>query len=318
VSNIFVAGHRGMVGSAIIRILKKTEHQIVTATRDDVNLTNQSDVKRFFNEHKIDQVYLAAAKVGGIQANKMYPADFIYENLMIQNNVIHQSFLNGVQKLLFLGSSCIYPRLADQPMKEDALLTGYLEPTNEPYALAKISGIKMCESYNRQYGTDFRSVMPTNLYGPGDNFHDQNSHVIPALMRRIHEAKLDESKSIHAWGSGSPLREFLHVDDLAAASLYVMNLESKLYDSKVNARMSHINVGTGKECSIKNLAESIAEIIGYKGDILWDNSKLDGAPRKLMDSSKIIDLGWQPKYSLEDGLKDTYEWFLKNISNYRG
>ena len=317
-SNIFVAGHRGMVGSAIIRILKKTEHQIVTATRDDVNLTNQSDVKRFFNEHKIDQVYLAAAKVGGIQANKMYPADFIYENLMIQNNVIHQSFLNGVQKLLFLGSSCIYPRLADQPMKEDALLTGYLEPTNEPYALAKISGIKMCESYNRQYGTDFRSVMPTNLYGPGDNFHDQNSHVIPALMRRIHEAKLDESKSIHAWGSGSPLREFLHVDDLAAASLYVMNLESKLYDSKVNARMSHINVGTGKECSIKNLAESIAEIIGYKGDILWDNSKLDGAPRKLMDSSKIIDLGWQPKYSLEDGLKDTYEWFLKNISNYRG
>jgi GDP-L-fucose synthase len=318
VSNIFVAGHRGMVGSAILRMLKKTEHQIVIASRDDLNLTNQSDVKRFFNEHKIDQVYLAAAKVGGIQANKMYPADFIYENLMIQNNVIHQSFLNGVKKLLFLGSSCIYPRLADQPMKEDALLTGYLEPTNEPYALAKISGIKMCESYNRQYGTDFRSVMPTNLYGPGDNYHDQNSHVIPALIRRIYEAKLDRSNSIHAWGSGSPLREFLHVDDLAAASLYVMNLDSKLYDSKVNARMSHINVGTGIECSIKNLAESIAKIIGYKGDILWDYSKPDGAPRKLMDSSKIIDLGWQPKYSLEAGLSDTYKWYLNNISSYRG
>jgi GDP-L-fucose synthase len=318
VSKIFVAGHRGMVGSAIIRMLNKTEHKIITADSNDVNLTNQSDVKRFFNKHKIDQVYLAAAKVGGIQANKMQPADFIYENLMIQNNVIHQSFLNGVKKLLFLGSSCIYPRLADQPMKEDALLTGYLEPTNEPYALAKICGIKMCESYNRQYGTDFRSVMPTNLYGPGDNFHDQNSHVIPALIRRLHEAKLDKSKSIDAWGSGSPLREFLHVDDLAIASLYVMNLDSKLYDSKVNARMSHINVGTGIECSIKNLAESIAEIVGFKGDILWDSSKPDGAPRKLMDSSKMIDLGWQPKYNLETGLGDTYKWFLNNISSYRG
>lgn len=317
-SKIFVAGHRGMVGSAIIRMLNKTEHKIIIADRNDVDLTNQSDVKRFFNKHKIDQVYLAAAKVGGIQANKMQPADFIYENLMIQNNIINQSFLNGVKKLLFLGSSCIYPRLADQPMKEDALLTGYLEPTNEPYALAKICGIKMCESYNRQYGTDFRSVMPTNLYGPGDNFHDQNSHVIPALIRRLHEAKLNQSKSIDAWGSGSPLREFLHVDDLAMASLYVMNLDSKLYDSKVNARMSHINVGTGIECSIKNLAESIAEIVGFKGDILWDNSKPDGAPRKLMDSSKMIDLGWRPKYNLETGLSDTYKWFLNNISSYRG
>lgn len=307
-----------MVGSAIIRMLNKTEHKIIIADRNDVDLTNQSDVKRFFNKHKIDQVYLAAAKVGGIQANKMQPADFIYENLMIQNNIINQSFLNGVKKLLFLGSSCIYPRLADQPMKEDALLTGYLEPTNEPYALAKICGIKMCESYNRQYGTDFRSVMPTNLYGPGDNFHDQNSHVIPALIRRLHEAKLNQSKSIDAWGSGSPLREFLHVDDLAMASLYVMNLDSKLYDSKVNARMSHINVGTGIECSIKNLAESIAEIVGFKGDILWDNSKPDGAPRKLMDSSKMIDLGWRPKYNLETGLSDTYKWFLNNISSYRG
>ena len=316
-SNIFVAGHQGMVGSAILRVLTGKGHQVLIASRNEVDLTNQSDVRQFFNQHKIDQVYLAAAKVGGIQANENYPANFIYENLMIQNNVIHESFLNGVKKLLFLGSSCIYPRLAPQPMKEDALLTGYLEPTNEPYALAKISGIKMCESYNRQYGTDYRSVMPTNLYGPGDNYHDQNSHVIPALIQRIHQAKLNKSKSVHVWGTGAPLREILHVDDLAEASFHVMNIDSKIYHSNVHARMSHINIGTGKECSIKKLAEIISGIIGFQGDIIWDGSKPDGAPRKLMDSSKIFDLGWRPKYSLEAGLSDTYNWFLSNTSSFR-
>jgi GDP-L-fucose synthase len=313
VSKVFVAGHNGMVGSAICRELHNQDVEVITASRHEIDLTNQSLVTDFFATHKFDQVYLAAAKVGGIHANNSYPAEFIYQNLMIQNNVIHQSFLSGVKKLLFLGSSCIYPKLAKQPMTEDQILTGILEPTNEPYALAKISGIKMCESYNRQYGTDYRSVMPTNLYGPGDNYHPLNSHVIPALLRRFHEAKINKSQNVTAWGTGSALREFLHVDDMAEASIHVMNLDSDLYQLKVNPRLSHINVGTGKECSIKYVTESIAEVVGFEGDIIWDTDKPDGAPRKLMDSSRIFSLGWRPQHSLQTGLKDAYKWFSNNI-----
>jgi len=313
VSKVFVAGHNGMVGSAICRELHNQDVEVITASRHEIDLTNQSLVTDFFATHKFDQVYLAAAKVGGIHANNSYPAEFIYQNLMIQNNVIHQSFLSGVKKLLFLGSSCIYPKLAKQPMTEDQILTGILEPTNEPYALAKISGIKMCESYNRQYGTDYRSVMPTNLYGPGDNYHPLNSHVIPALLRRFHEAKINKSENVTAWGTGSALREFLHVDDMAEASIHVMNLDSDLYQLKVNPRLSHINVGTGKECSIKYVTESIAEVVGFEGDIIWDTDKPDGAPRKLMDSSRIFSLGWRPRHSLQTGLKDAYKWFSNNI-----
>lgn len=312
-SKVFVAGHNGMVGSAICRELHNQDVEVITASRHEIDLTNQSLVTDFFATHKFDQVYLAAAKVGGIHANNSYPAEFIYQNLMIQNNVIHQSFLSGVKKLLFLGSSCIYPKLAKQPMTEDQILTGILEPTNEPYALAKISGIKMCESYNRQYGTDYRSVMPTNLYGPGDNYHPLNSHVIPALLRRFHEAKINKSENVTAWGTGSALREFLHVDDMAEASIHVMNLDSDLYQLKVNPRLSHINVGTGKECSIKYVTESIAEVVGFEGDIIWDTDKPDGAPRKLMDSSRIFSLGWRPRHSLQTGLKDAYKWFSNNI-----
>ena len=312
-SKVFVAGHNGMVGSAICRELHNQDVEVITASRHEIDLTNQSRVTEFFATHKFDQVYLAAAKVGGIYANNSYPAEFIYQNLMIQNNVIHQSFLSGVKKLLFLGSSCIYPKLAKQPMTEDQILTGILEPTNEPYALAKISGIKMCESYNRQYGTDYRSVMPTNLYGPGDNYHPLNSHVIPALLRRFHEAKINKSENVTAWGTGSALREFLHVDDMAEASIHVMNLDADLYQLKVNPRLSHINVGTGKECSIKYVTESIAEVVGFEGDIIWDTDKPDGAPRKLMDSSRIFSLGWRPQHSLQTGLKDAYKWFSKNI-----
>ena len=312
-ANIFIAGHNGMVGSAISRQLKNNDNKIITVTRDELDLTDQSQVASFFDKHRFDQVYLAAAKVGGIHANNSYPAEFIYQNLMIQNNVIHQSFLSGVRKLLFLGSSCIYPKLADQPMAEEQLLKGHLEPTNEPYAIAKIAGIKMCESYNRQYGTDYRSVMPTNLYGPGDNYHSENSHVIPALLRRFHEAKINKSKNVTAWGTGSALREFLHVDDMAEASIHVMSLDSDLYQSKVNPRLSHINVGTGKECSIKYVTESIADVVGFEGDIIWDTDKPDGAPRKLMDSSRIFSLGWRPKHSLQTGLKDAYKWFSNNI-----
>lgn len=312
-SKVFVAGHNGMVGSAICRELHNQDVEVITASRHEIDLTNQSLVTDFFATHKFDQVYLAAAKVGGIHANNSYPAEFIYQNLMIQNNVIHQSFLSGVKKLLFLGSSCIYPKLAKQPMTEDQILTGILEPTNEPYALAKISGIKMCESYNRQYGTDYRSVMPTNLYGPGDNYHPLNSHVIPALLRRFHEAKINKSENVTAWGTGSALREFLHVDDMAEASIHVMNLDSDLYQLKVNPRLSHINVGTGKECSIKYVTESIAEVVGFEGDIIWDTDKPDGAPRKLMDSSRIFSLGWRPQHSLQTGLKDAYKWFSNNI-----
>ena len=314
---IFVAGHKGMVGSAICRMLKDQHHKVITVSRDELDLTDQTNVKSFFEDHKFDQVYLAAAKVGGIHANNEYPAEFIYQNLMIQNNIIHQSFVSGVSKLLFLGSSCIYPKLATQPMKEDQLLRGNLEPTNEPYAIAKIAGIKMCESYNRQYDTDFRSIMPTNLYGPGDNYHLKNSHVIPALLRRFHEAKIKNKQNVIAWGTGSALREFLHVDDMAAASIYVMNLDNKTYQSKINPRLSHINVGTGIECTIKDLTESIAEIVGFQGNIIWDESKPDGAPRKIMDSSLIFDLGWQPKYNLKDGLKNTYTWFISNIEDIR-
>jgi GDP-L-fucose synthase len=313
VTKFFVAGHKGMVGSAICRQLAREDVNIVTASRDELDLTDQLQVKSFFNKHHFDQVYLAAAKVGGIYANDSYPAEFIYQNLMIQNNVIHQSFLSGVDKLLFLGSSCIYPRLADQPMNEEQLLKGDLEPTNEPYAIAKIAGIKMCESYNRQYGTDYRSVMPTNLYGPGDNYHQQNSHVIPALLRRFHEAKVGYSKNVVAWGSGAPLREFLHVDDMAAASIYAMNIDREIYQLKVRPRLSHLNIGAGKEISIRQLTEIIAEVVGFQGDIIWDTSKPDGAPRKLMDCSRITSLGWRPQYELKVGLKDAYKSFLSSI-----
>ncbi len=315
---IFVAGHNGMVGAAIVRQLSSdaTLH-IITATRAELDLGSQSAVADFFASQSIDEVYLCAAKVGGIHANDTYPADFIYENLMLECNVIHQAYTHGVKKLLFLGSSCIYPRLAEQPMREDALLTGALEPTNEPYAIAKIAGIKLCESYNRQHGTDYRSVMPTNLYGPGDNFHPENSHVIPALLRRFHEAVESKASSVTNWGTGSALREFLHVDDMAAASVYVMNLPLADYQTVTEPRLSHINVGTGTDCSIKELVETIAEVTGFTGEIAWDTTKPDGAPRKLMDSTKLNNLGWQPNYDLKSGLQHAYTWYLENISNAR-
>ena len=316
-TKIFVAGHNGMVGSAICRQLKGQDVELMTASRQELDLTNQSQVKDFFNAHKFDQVYLAAAKVGGIHANNTYPADFIYQNLMIQNNVIHQSYKAGIKKLLFLGSSCIYPKLAKQPIPESELLHGYLEPTNEPYAIAKISGIKMCESYNRQYETDYRSVMPTNLYGPGDNYHSENSHVIPALLCRFHEAKIKDDSSVSVWGSGSAYREFLHVDDMAAASIHVMNLKNNQYQSKILAMTSHINVGSGSDCSIRDLVEVIVSVVGFRGTVVWDKSKPDGAPRKLMDSTKLRSINWQPTISLRDGLKDTYNWYLSNIVNVR-
>ena len=315
---VFVAGHNGMVGSAIVRQLANDNTiEIVTRTRKELDLTNQSAVQQFFSEQKIDQVYLAAAKVGGIIANNTYPADFIYENLMIQANIIHAAHVNNVQQLLFLGSSCIYPKLATQPMAENALLTGALEPTNEPYALAKIAGIKLCESYNRQYGRDYRSVMPTNLYGPNDNFHPDNSHVIPALLRRFHEAKLAESPNVTAWGTGSPFREFLHVNDMAAASIFVMNLDKSTYLANTEPMLSHINVGTGQDCTIKELTETVAKVVGFDGDIIWDTSKPDGAPRKLMQVDRLKNLGWQSTIALEEGLKDAYKWFLGNQGRFR-
>lgn len=305
---IYVAGHRGMVGSAIIRNLQsKGFRNIVTRTHAELDLTNQEAVKVFFEQEKPDQVYLAAARVGGIHANNTYPAEFIYENLMIQNNVIHQAFLGGVKKLLFLGSSCIYPKLAIQPMGEDALLTGKLEPTNEPYAIAKIAGIKLCESYNRQYGTshgvDYRSVMPTNLYGPGDNYHPENSHVIPALIRRFHEAKVSNAPEVVIWGTGTPRREFLYVDDMADACVFVMNLDKSIYDLQTSEMESHINVGFGSDITIAELASEIAKVTGYQGRITFDTTKPDGAPRKLMDSSKLHRLGWRAKMGLDDGLR---------------
>lgn len=316
--NIFVAGHRGMVGSAIVRQLQRNcDVNVVTRGRDELDLLDQVAVQHFFASENIDQVYLAAAKVGGIIANNTYPAEFIYENLTIQNNIIHSAHLAGVQDLLFLGSSCIYPKLAEQPMTEHALLTGTLEPTNEPYAISKIAGIKMCESYNRQYGRNYRSVMPTNLYGENDNFHSENSHVIPALLRRFHEAKLNGDPQVVAWGSGTPMREFLHVDDMAAASIYVMNLDQAIYEANTEPMLSHINVGTGVDCTIRELVQTVAKVVGFKGMIVFDATKPDGAPRKLMDVSRLRSLGWQTSIALEQGLEATYQWFLANQNNFR-
>lgn len=316
---IFVAGHRGMVGAAIIRQLQaRNDVKIIVRTRSELDLTCQKEVSDFFVQNHIDEVYLAAAKVGGIHANNEYPADFIYENLMIESNIIHAAHTNGVQKLLFLGSSCIYPKLAEQPMTEAALLTGTLEPTNEPYAIAKIAGIKLCESYNRQFGRDYRSVMPTNLYGPNDNFHPENSHVIPALLRRFHEAEQRNDAEVVAWGSGTPMREFLHVDDMAAASIHVMELDKATYEANTQPMLSHINVGTGVDCTIRELVETVAKVTGFKGVITWDSSKPDGAPRKLMDVSRLKDLGWQYSISLEEGLAQSYQWFLENQDTFRG
>lgn len=315
---IFIAGHRGMVGAAIVRRLTELgQDNIITRTRSELDLLDQAAVRGFIKNESIDQIYLAAAKVGGIHANNTYPAEFLYENLMIEANIIHSAHLADVQKILFLGSSCIYPKMAAQPMREDALLTGELEPTNAPYAIAKISGIKLCESYNRQYGRDYRSVMPTNLYGPGDNFHPENSHVIPALMRRIHQAKNNNDPSVTIWGSGTPKREFLHVDDMANASVHIMNLEKTKLDMLVEPRLSHINVGTGVDCTIAELANTLCAVIGYKGTLIFDSSKPDGTPRKLLDISKLSSTGWQVGFDLQAGLKDAYEWFLHNIDHIR-
>lgn len=317
IQKIYIAGHRGMVGSAIIRALQhKGQTNIITRDHAKLDLTDQSAVRNFFATEKPNQVYLAAAKVGGIHANNTYPADFLYQNLMIEANIIDAAFRNGVKKLLFLGSSCIYPKLAPQPMREDALLTGTLEPTNEPYAIAKIAGIKLCESYNRQYGAshgvDYRSVMPTNLYGPGDNYHPENSHVIPALIRRFHEAKVNNAPNVTIWGTGTPRREFLHVDDMAAACVHIMNLDKLTYDKHTQPMLSHINVGYGSDLTIREVAQAIAQTVGYTGSIAFDSSKPDGTPRKLMDSSRINALGWHANISLKEGLKMTYEDFLKN------
>ena len=316
---IFVAGHKGMVGSAIVRLLKNQDVEIITKDRTELDLLNQGSVQNFFEHEKIDQVYLAAAKVGGIHANSSYPADFIYENLMIQTNVIHSAFLNGVKKLLFLGSSCIYPKYVNQPMKEEELLTGKLEPTNEPYAIAKIAGIKMCESYNRQYGTshgvDYRSIMPTNLYGPGDNYHPENSHVIPGLIYRFHKAKINNLESITIWGTGTPKREFLYVDDMAQASVHVMNLDKKFYDEQTLSVGNIINVGSEQELTIKELAETIKEVIDFKGTINFDPSKPDGSTRKLLNSERINKLGFKPKTVLKEGLIKTYQDYLKVYAN---
>jgi len=310
---IFVAGHLGMVGSAIVRKLEKnSDAQLVLRTKNELDLLDQHAVFEFFKNENIDQIYLAAAKVGGIHANNTYPAEFIYQNLMIQCNIIHGAHLADVQDLLFLGSSCIYPRLVVQPMSETALLTDTLEPTNEPYAIAKIAGIKQCESYNRQYGRNYRSVMPTNLYGENDNFHPENSHVIPALIRRFHEAKCGGLSEVVAWGSGNALREFLHVDDMASASLHVMNLSDEIYKANTQEMLSHINVGTGVDCSIRELVETVSKVVGFKGNIVFDTTKPDGSPRKLMDVSRLKSLGWEYTISLEEGLADTYKWFLDN------
>ena len=314
-SKIFVAGHRGMVGRAIVRALLARGTRpdtIVTRTHAELDLTSQQAVNDFFAHERPDAVYLAAAKVGGIHANNTYPAEFIYDNLMVQANVIHAAHIHGVQKLLFLGSSCIYPKHAPQPMNEDALLTGKLEATNEPYAIAKIAGIKLCESYNRQYGRDYRSVMPTNLYGPGDNYHPENSHVVPALIRRFHEARVARAPSVAIWGSGTPLREFLYVDDMAAASLHVMALDPATYAAQTQPMQSHINVGYGSDTTIAELARAIARVVGYTGQITFDTSKPDGTPRKLMDSSRLNRLGWAPRVALDTGLALAYADFCSH------
>lgn len=317
-NRIFIAGHNGMVGSALIRQLQKVKDvEIITRNRDELDLLSQQDVNTFFENEAIDEVYLAAAKVGGIHANNTFPADFIFQNLMIECNIINAAHINNVNKLLFLGSSCIYPREVKQPMCENALLTGVLESTNEPYAVAKIAGIKLCESYNRQYGRDYRSVMPTNLYGQNDNFHAENSHVIPALIRRFHEAHLNNTETVTVWGSGNPMREFLYVDDMAAASIHVMNLSEEIYSKNTLPMLSHINVGTGVDCTIRELAETIASVVGYKGRIIFDSSKPDGTPRKLMDVERLANMGWKWSISLRDGLILTYDWFLKNQNNFR-
>ncbi len=316
---VFIAGHNGMVGSAIVRLLQADKNiELVLRTRSELDLLSQADVQAFFETQNIDAVYLAAAKVGGIVANNTYPVDFIYQNLMIQCNIIHAAHLANVNDVLFLGSSCIYPKLAEQPMTETALLTGTLEPTNEPYAIAKIAGIKLCESYNRQYGRNYRSVMPTNLYGENDNFHPQNSHVIPALMRRFHEAKLNNIPEVLVWGSGKPMREFLHVDDMAAASIYVMNASKEVYQSCTQEMLSHINVGTGVDCTIAEMALTMAKVTGYKGEVKFDATKPDGAPRKLMNVDTLKNLGWTYSIDLEQGLAATYEWFLQHQDDFRG
>lgn len=316
---IYIAGHRGMVGSAIIQTLQAQGYtNFITRTHAEIDLTNQAAVREFFESEKPDQVYLAAAKVGGIHANNTYPAEFIYQNMMIEANIIDAAFNNDVKKLLFLGSSCIYPKLVAQPMREDALLTNTLESTNEPYAIAKIAGIKLCESYNRQYGEshgiDYRSVMPTNLYGEGDNYHPENSHVIPAMIRRFHEAKVSNAPSVIVWGTGTPYREFLYVDDMAAASIYIMNLDKSIYEQHTQPMLSHINVGVGYDLTIAELAETIGRVVGFKGAIDFDHTKPDGTPRKLMDCTRLNDLGWKAKVSLKDGLTSAYKDFLKNNS----
>jgi len=313
---IFVAGHRGMVGAALVRALQaRGVGQIITRSHAELDLTNQAAVRDFFETERPSQVYLAAAKVGGIHANNTFPAEFIYNNLMIEANVIDAAYRVGVARLLFLGSSCIYPKMAPQPMQEAALLTGTLEPTNEPYAIAKIAGIKLCESYNRQYGTDFRSVMPTNLYGPGDNYHPENSHVIPALIRRFHEAKLFDAPEVVIWGSGTPRREFLHVDDMASACLHVMALDPETYSANTKPMLSHLNVGCGKDVTIRELAELVGRTVGYGGRIVFDSSKPDGAPRKLMNSSALTELGWSASIGLVDGLKHAYEAFMQETAS---
>jgi len=317
---VYIAGHRGMAGSAILRHLQAAGlgmQDFIVRTHRELDLTSQSAVYAFFQQEKPDQVYLAAAKVGGIYANNTYPAEFIYQNLMVEANVIHEAWQSGVQKLLFLGSSCIYPRRAPQPMSEGALLTGPLESTNEPYAIAKIAGIKLCESYNRQYGTDYRSVMPTNLYGIGDNYHPENSHVIPALIRRLHEAKISVASVVSIWGTGTPRREFLYIDDMAAACVHLMNLDKATYSAHTSPMQSHINVGSGEDITIKELALTIAKVIGYEGAIEFDPTKPDGTPRKLMDSTRLNNLGWQASVSLEEGLRLAYNDFLKNHTNFQ-
>jgi len=321
-TRIYIAGHRGMVGSAIARNLVGQGYEnMITRTHSELDLTNQAQVQDFFAMEKPEQVYLAAAKVGGIHANDTYPAEFIYQNLMMEANVIHSAFESGIKKLLFLGSSCIYPKLTPQPMSESALLTGELEPTNEPYAIAKIAGIKLCESYNRQYGDshqiDYRSVMPTNLYGPGDNYHPTNSHVIPGMMRRFHEAKLDNSPVVSVWGTGAPRREFLHVDDIASASVHVMNLDRQTYSEYTRPMLSHINVGAGYDISINELAQIIKGVVGYQGNVVFDTNKPDGTPRKLMDSMRMKDLGWQAKIEIKMGLADAYNDFKDNYEKYK-